>query len=81
LKNWRSAIRRRACDSRGHLLLRQVHEEIEDVDRANRVGGGDSASGGEVREPRQIASVGLDRRRRQLPFDPQVVEELLDGQI
>ena len=41
----------------------------------------DRASGGEVREPRQVTSVGLDRRRRQLPFDPQVVEELLDGQV
>ncbi len=66
---------------RRQLLLGQVDQEIEDVDRPDRVGGVDGAPGREVREPRQVAPVGFDSGRRQLPFDPQVVEELLDGHV
>ena len=81
LKNWRSATSRRACERADSLRLGQVNQEVEDVDRPHRVDGRDRAPGREVREARQVAAVGLDRRRRQLPLDPQVVEELLDGQV
>src|SRR6185312_7632439 len=49
--------------------------------RADRVGARDRPPGREVREPRQVAPISLDRRRGQLPLHPQVVEELLDPQV
>ena len=64
--------------ARRELAVREEGEKIEHVDRAYGARLVHLALGGEAREERQVAPVGLDRRGRELALDPQVVEELLD---
>ncbi len=67
--------------ARRQLALVEVHQKIEDVDRVDVVRAGDCPPAGEVSEAGEVAPVGLHRRGRQLPFDPQVIEELLDPDV
>ena len=79
LNSWRRAISRRACERADSAALGQVRQVVEDVDGAHRlrraarpVPAAKRANDG------QIPAVGLQRGRRQLPLDLEVVQELLD---